>query len=300
MLTIFAVPKAFEGHIGIIQRNAVRSWTLLNHSCEIILCGDDSGTAEMASEIGAKYIPDIARNKYGTPLVNSLFDQAAKAASNRLLCYVNADIILVGNFLDVINSIKMKSFLMVGRRWNMAITEPLNFGRRGWELDLRARVFHYGELSSPTEIDYFVFPRDGGLADLPPFAIGRPGWDNWFIYLARRLGMAVIDATELVMVIHQNHDYSHVLNRKGADWEGPEADLNRQLVGGWEYFFNLSDATHLMTERGLRRALGREYLRQRWYKMPVLFPHLSPIILLINSLRSQIRWPRNHNDSEGD
>jgi hypothetical protein len=25
-LTIFAVPKPFEGHIGMIQRNAIRSW----------------------------------------------------------------------------------------------------------------------------------------------------------------------------------------------------------------------------------------------------------------------------------
>ena len=28
MLTIFAIPKALEGHSHIIQRNALKSWTL--------------------------------------------------------------------------------------------------------------------------------------------------------------------------------------------------------------------------------------------------------------------------------
>ena len=28
MLTIFTTPKPFRGHIGIIQRNALKSWTI--------------------------------------------------------------------------------------------------------------------------------------------------------------------------------------------------------------------------------------------------------------------------------
>jgi len=37
MLTLFTIPKAFQGHTGVIQRNAIRSWTLLRPECEIIL-----------------------------------------------------------------------------------------------------------------------------------------------------------------------------------------------------------------------------------------------------------------------
>ena len=50
MLTIFAVPKPFRGHIGVIQRNAIRSWTLLRPACDIILMGNEEGIAEIAAE----------------------------------------------------------------------------------------------------------------------------------------------------------------------------------------------------------------------------------------------------------
>ncbi len=30
MITIFAIPKPFKGHIDVIQRNAIQSWTKLS------------------------------------------------------------------------------------------------------------------------------------------------------------------------------------------------------------------------------------------------------------------------------
>lgn len=51
-LTIFAVPKPFRGQIGIIQRNAIQSWTKLKLRPEIILLGNDEGTQEIAREFG--------------------------------------------------------------------------------------------------------------------------------------------------------------------------------------------------------------------------------------------------------
>ena len=47
-VTIFAIPKTFEGHIGIIQRNAIRSWAQLA-GIEILLLGDEPGTAAKLS-----------------------------------------------------------------------------------------------------------------------------------------------------------------------------------------------------------------------------------------------------------
>jgi len=44
MLTLFALPKPFRGRNGIIQQNAIRSWTLLEPTPEIILFGDEFGT----------------------------------------------------------------------------------------------------------------------------------------------------------------------------------------------------------------------------------------------------------------
>lgn len=46
MITIFSTPKPFRGHFEIIQRNAIQSWLRLRPGCEIILLGNDEGTAE--------------------------------------------------------------------------------------------------------------------------------------------------------------------------------------------------------------------------------------------------------------
>jgi hypothetical protein len=35
---------------------------------EIILLGDDEGTADTAEEFGTEHIAEIARNEFGTPL----------------------------------------------------------------------------------------------------------------------------------------------------------------------------------------------------------------------------------------
>ena len=67
MLTLFAIPKQFHGYSGVIQRNAVKSWTLLRPPPEIILFGDEDGTAEAVKEFGIRHIPKVARNEYGTP-----------------------------------------------------------------------------------------------------------------------------------------------------------------------------------------------------------------------------------------
>ena len=54
MLTLFTMPRLFRDHIAVIQRNAIRSWTLLRPRCEIILCGDDAGVASTAAELSVR------------------------------------------------------------------------------------------------------------------------------------------------------------------------------------------------------------------------------------------------------
>ena len=61
MLTLFTIPKAFQGHTGIIQRNAIKSWTLLDPGCQVILVGDDDGTDKAAEELNVRHISDVKR-----------------------------------------------------------------------------------------------------------------------------------------------------------------------------------------------------------------------------------------------
>lgn len=214
MVTLFTVQKPNEGHIKIIQDNALKSWRVLRPEPEILLIGDG----------GYKC------NQYGTPLVNDIFSTAERLASNGLLCYINADIILMPDFMRVALEVarKHQRFLMVGQRWDLDITEPIDLSN-GWETALLGKN---GKMHGPTGTDYFLF-RKGTLGTIPPFALGRPVWDNWMLWNASNLGLDIVDVTKRVIVIHQNHDYSHLrVDTIEHGWAGLETDENLRLAGG--------------------------------------------------------------------
>ena len=270
MLILFTIPKPFRGHIGLIQRNAIRSWTLLRPACEIILFGDDEGVAGVAQELGLRHVPEVARNEFGTPLINSIFERAEATASYRLLAYVNADIILVSDFVAAVRRIPFRRFLMVGQRWDVDLDRPWDFSP-GWETRVRAHVGHHGRLHPRLGIDYFVFSR-GLWGSIPPFAIGRTVWDNWLIWRARERRAIVIDATEAVLAVHQNHDYGHIPDGIEGAWKGSEARRNLELAGGHQARgFTLDDATWMLPARGIvRPSLAPDNLRSHLGKLPVL------------------------------
>jgi len=289
MITLFCIPKAFSGHTGIIQRNAIQNWLALGPEVEVFVCGDDPGAEQVARDSGARFIGNIDRNEFGTPILRSAFDHVARCASNDLLCYVNADIMFLPDFLDGIRSVQFSRFLLVGQRWDLDVEEPLDFRSTAWAQELGLRVRAQGELHEFSGIDYFVFRKDEELCGLPPFAVGRPGWDNWFIYHARRLGVPVIDGTGAITTIHQNHDYRHVSTTAGGKdhvkgWYGPEAERNWVLVGHTEDIFTTADATHVLTPQGVKRALDYAHLCRRWNKTPILKPRLGSTIAFVDRL----------------
>jgi hypothetical protein len=278
MLTIFTTPKPFIGHDNIIQTNAIKSWTLLQPACEIILMGKDAGIHEVSSRMGVKHYPDIECNEYGTPLLSSIFFTAQKMTNSELMCYINADIILMSDFLPavekLVHGIKKRKYLMVGQRWDLDIDELLDFDRIGWEKELRLRLKNNGQLHPKTGIDYFLYSK-GLFNDIPPFAIGRTFWDNWLIYRARKCGASVIDASEVVTAIHQNHDYSHTIQGYSGVWKGPEALKNRELAGNGKQVFPLEYATLKLTKRGIKPILSLRHLYFGILALPVLYPRLK-------------------------
>lgn len=267
MLTIFTVPKPFVGDIAVIQRNALESWARLWPKVEIIVLGDEDGAAPAAAKVGATHIAAVGRNEYGTPLVDSVFKQARAVASGDVLVYANTDLIFLSDLVDGIARVHLPQYLLAGRRRNVHMTEALDSARPNWEPELRERSTRAGRLERPWGSDYFVFPVDLPLGDLPPFAIGRPLWDNWLFYRARSLGIPVVDATKAITPIHQIHGYEHIPGGSGQSWEGPEAHSNRTIsrsaTGGRVRIFHLWDATHVLTPRGIRPARRPQHLWRR-------------------------------------
>ena len=250
MLSIFSLPKPFSGHIDTIQRNAVTSWTLLRPEPEVILLGAEEGTAEACRDLGVRHLDGVACNEHGTPLVDSLFSIAEKHSESRLMCYVNADIMLLDDFASAIGTLleHVPEFLAVAHRWDLEVGEALDFAD-GWSDPLRRQL--PAQPHSHTGIDVFVYPK-GLLSDMPAFALGRTMWDNWIIEAALRKGVPVVDITEMTKIVHQEHGYGHYPGGKEAMWRGQEARRNAELAGERVHPCSLRDATHRLTPGGLR------------------------------------------------
>ncbi len=252
-LTIFSAPKAFEdAHISRIQRNAIRSWKAIGTGVQVLIIGNEPGIGQAAKELEVEWIPEVQVNEHGTPTIRSIFELAEAHAEAPILCYANTDVLLLPDFDEIVSSVRtqLEQFLIIGRRWDLRVDEELEF-TSNFEADMREGLQSKGRMHPPGGSDYFVYPKSWQV-DIPPFALGRAGWDNWMIYAGRATGVPVVDATEVITVIHQDHDYSHLPGGE-AHYRHPESDENVQLAGGREMIFTLRDADWLLTSKGLQR-----------------------------------------------
>ena len=251
-LTIFSAPKPFTNpHIATIQRNALQSWLHLGDEVEALLIGDEPGLAEVAAEYQVALLDQVERNASGTPLVSSIFSLARRQSQSPLLAYVNADMLFLPDFVQAAREVaaQAEKFLIVGQRWDLDLPTLLDFSN-GWESRLRAELNRRGRLHTPSGSDYFIFPRDL-FTEMPEFAIGRAGWDNWMIYHARQQAWPVIDATPSILAIHQDHDYSHLPGGQ-PHYNLDESRQNEILAGGASNLFMVLDSNRQLKDGQVR------------------------------------------------
>jgi len=253
LLTLFTAPKPFvDPHITVIQQNMLRNWLALGDQVEVVVIGDEPGIAENCQALGLLHQPGVHCNENGTPLISSIFALAREVNASPFLAYANADILFLPNLLKVLAAVaeEKERFLAVGQRWDVDITQPFDFST-GWDVRLREFALASGILHKQTGSDYFIFPRSC-FREIPDFAVGRAGWDNWMIFKARWEHWPVIDFSPSVMVVHQNHDYRH-LPGGVRHYRLPETDKNVQIGGGRRTIFTLKDVTHIAEDDVIKR-----------------------------------------------
>jgi hypothetical protein len=225
-LTLFSTPKPFLGHhIRTTQRNAIQSWMAVTPRPEIILMGQDAGVMEITEEFSLGHIPDIAVNPYGTPMVDDIFAKGETAATGDVLCYINTDIIVPPILHDIIATVQLDQFLMIGQRYDANIVAEIDFADPEWyeHIPIVGEV----KLHQAWGVDYFIYRKPGPWGTIPPFYLGRLAWDNWLVRKALDNEVPVIDATQILKMIHQNHSRSHYAG--GND--NIEVVHNRLLLG---------------------------------------------------------------------
>ena len=224
----------------------------LGKDVEVILLGDEAGIKETAEAFGIHWMPVESRSASGAPLINELFRLAGGHAKHHVLCYVNADIILIDDFLPSTRLVaqSFEHFLIVGNRYDLQLDDELPM-QGNWIEDLRRSVREHAKPHPPMGSDYFIFNK-GQFEDMPPFVLGRAGWDNWMIFKARHAGVPVVDASRGITAIHQNHDYAHLPGGE-PHYRHLESAHNIQLAGGYETMFRLRDSSWLAAPNGIRK-----------------------------------------------
>lgn len=232
-MIVYTIPRSFEGHRAVIQRNAVRSWQALG--LDVVFVGRDPGVQEVAEqEFGITTLP-CTRSEHGTPLVRDVFYYAAQQQG--VQAYFNTDCIFLDDLMPAVKEAarRFKRFVMIGQRWDVPIDYELDFSGN-WQAEVRDVIDASGELHGPQGVEYFIW-RGRPYLDMPDFAVGRPGYDNWMVWKAIDGGCPIVDATGRITCAHQNHSHAHR--------HSPETRKNRSMVAEHQRY-GVGHATHTL------------------------------------------------------
>ena len=224
MITFFTTTKPFTGQNKINQINALKNWRYVVPNCEILIFDKLTEAEDLISELKIINITEIQKSNIIShlPLVNDMFYKASEHSKHPICCYLNSDILLPDDFCDKIKNIHNQfkfNYLIVGQRYDLDITDYIIFNT-SWEKDLLQK--NEIKLHPPFGSDFFIFPKNQYLkGDIPNLIVGRPGWDNWFIYNGvTQRGLKVLDISNFLLVYHQNHKteyFNSIANKEQTD-----------------------------------------------------------------------------------
>lgn len=240
--TFYTIALPFEGDDLWVQRNSIQSWLRTGSGVEVLLLGDEPGVAEHAQEFGVRHIPDLETTEIGDLSVRSAFWLAREHATGDVLIFMDADVIALPGLLDVLMGLALDGpFLAVGFRKALTLIGPLDF-TWGWAVRLRGLFKEQGKrrhkgLGSGT--DFYAYPKCQDLAtEMPDFSVGAGHWDGWPMWYALKMGWRLVDITDSVDMIHQNH--------KHRGWRrGPATQRNLNLCDGGKKWAWVHDATEV-------------------------------------------------------
>lgn len=170
-------------------------------------------------------------NSLGTPFLDDALRQGSTFGD--VVLYVNSDIVLDVDMVLAIDHLHTHfvasaetrgpgaaggSFLGVGRRCEILFEQQIPY-EDPRETEQVMQMLRRDCAIGPTyAVDFFIFPSAIPL-DVPPFLLGRGGFDNWLIHAALEADVPVVDVSEFTVGIHLNHGYCHLsreMCKKGA------------------------------------------------------------------------------------
>jgi hypothetical protein len=245
-LIIVSTCKPFVGEDARRQQNAIISWIEAVGASNVLLVGNEPGVAEICDRFGVANDPVVERVDGRLPTLSGVLNSPSLNMAE-FVCYVNADVMMPMNTLDVVIRVArdFSHFMIVGERWDIDLDREVN------PEEIRSRAIETtaqqtGRLPGPHWIDYFIYPH-GLLGTIPGMAISGGLWDHWIVGRALQNGAAVVDATRSLTAVHQNHPRPDSLSTE------ERRQYNLRAIGDSTTLATITNATHQLTSGGALR-----------------------------------------------
>ena len=181
--------------------------------------------------------------------LHEMFGKARQLARHRLLCYIDSRMLLLPDFSEAFNRVEAlyPEFLMVGRRWDVDISQPVGFAEQDWQDEVRHQALATGKCHAARQIDYLMFSHGLFPRDLPPLPLGSGLWNHWLIWRAVADGSMVVDVSDVVLAIHQNHEAD--AREISPKMQGKELGDHVALCGGSGHLCGIDRAPYRLTAK---------------------------------------------------
>ena len=252
MISFLASPKPFIGWISVIQQQAIRSWLGVHPLSDVTLFGRFGELPEwLRLDRRVRIYTDVPASPSGAPDFSAIAIESMNGHYHEVQIYLNADIIMPKNLISVLSLVTTSPYLIIGQRINLPENYVFPLESADWNGVIRGLVDNkLAELYAISGVDYFIFKK-GTWRGLKRLIVGRGGYDGALVAHCLRKRIEIFDATIVLPVLHQYHDYSHMRGGLSEARDGSEAISNYIIHDIYHGTPGTSDAKFMLTKSGV-------------------------------------------------
>ncbi len=275
-LTVLTMFTTFKNSTkrNIIESNTIKNWASLLPNVQPVLYADsqEGELVALAKSHGWKVHKIQKKNTMGTPVLKDMFLQTFANYKSHFIGFCNGDILFDDALVTTLRGLVryfdyLNTTLVIGRRTNYYLKKNLTQDSLLYKKDVVRFVSHYSSIFTRDAEDYFFLSSYGfPWNKLKDVVIGRPGYDNYFVGLARKNHVSVVDATQTILALHQTGQEG---KRAGA--HNKDSHYNKNLIGAFNYEKGSTNFAHFETHHDALKDIfisKRILSKKRNYQIP--------------------------------
>ncbi|KAK3609305.1 hypothetical protein CHS0354_038013 [Potamilus streckersoni] len=208
ILTLFTT-WIYDEEKFFINNNTLYNWRKLS-GVNLVVFTNDAKVKDYSEKAGWLVLPIGTTVAGDAPVLKQMFHTVQQQFKTDFYGYSNGDLLFEEGLYKTLKkiacqmneTIHTKPLLIVGKRTNIN-AEILDSGVVTSGQKMQKHAVTFGSLFNADALDFFITNYVFPWQDFLPLAIGRRGYDNWVVSIARYWNYTVIDVTDSVLALHQ-------------------------------------------------------------------------------------------------